>query len=264
MKPPIFNSAWPDEVQALYRHDMQEMWDKSIARQVWNQYHNQLGIYLSLVERRGGQEILDVGCAQGTLALLLAERGHCVWAMDIRPQFLEYAASRYEKGDIHFICGNVMEIQMKERFDLIFANQIVEHLVYPLDFTRRLVSWLKPKGQLVMTTPNADYIKSAAPSFSEVKDPTKYEHLQFSADADGHFFTYNDRELKDIFERAGLVDIRVHYFETPWVSGHMKMRYLHSFLPFSLLRFFDRVTLLVPGLEKILSHQLMIMGSLST
>jgi len=105
--------------------------------------HNQLEQYLLLVAGQGRLEILDVGCAQGTLALLLAERGHEVWAMDIRQQFLDYAASRHEKGDVHFICANAMEVELYKRFDLIFANQIIEHLVYPLEFTRRLATFLK-------------------------------------------------------------------------------------------------------------------------
>lgn len=260
MKPPTFNPEWPEDVKALYRHDMQEIWDRSIAPQVWNQYHNQLDIYLSLTDRNGRQDILDVGCAQGTLALILAERGHKVMAIDIRPQFLEYASSRYEKGDISFICGNATAMEFDERFDLIFANQIMEHLVYPLEFTKRLAGWLKPGGRLVITTPNADYIKSSIPSFSELGDPSQYEHLQFTSDSDGHFFAYKGEELKEIFSNAGLINVRLGYFETPWISGHMKMRYLHAFLPYSLLKFFDRMTLLMPGLGRMFSHQLMVEG----
>ena len=27
MKPPVFDENWSDEIKALYRHDVQEMWD---------------------------------------------------------------------------------------------------------------------------------------------------------------------------------------------------------------------------------------------
>src|ERR1700674_5506413 len=116
MNAPTYNDAWPDDVKALYRHDMQEMWDPTIAPQVWNQYHNQLDIYVVLADGEECLDILDVGCAQGTLALLLAEKGHRVCAMDIRQQFLDYAKTRYEKGDITFICGNPLEIKLQNRF----------------------------------------------------------------------------------------------------------------------------------------------------
>jgi 2-polyprenyl-6-hydroxyphenyl methylase/3-demethylubiquinone-9 3-methyltransferase len=264
MKPPIFNPDWPADVQAVYRHDMQEIWDPNIARHIWNQYHNQLDLYLSLAAGAGKLDVLDVGCAQATLALLLAERGHTVWAMDIRQQFLDYAATRYECGDVRFICGNAMETELDKQFDLIFANQIVEHLVYPLEFLQRLTKWLKPGGRLVMTTPNGEYIKNPLPSYSELGDLSQYANRQFTADADGHFFAYRCEELKAIFETAGLRDIEARCFETPFVSGHLKVRHTHSLVPRPILKLLDRTTLLLPKVGVRLAHQMMVTGSLAS
>lgn len=260
MKPPIFDPTWPADVQALYEHDMREMWDRSIAPQIWNQYHNQLELYCSLAGDRDRLDVLDVGCAQGTLALLLAERGHRVCAMDIRQQFLDYAALRHERGQIRFVCGNAIDAASEGPFDLIFANQLIEHLVTPAQLVARLAGWLKPNGRLVVTTPNWAYIKNALPSFHEIGDPAQHEHMQFSADADGHFFTYRAVELVDIFRHAGLSQICVKFFETPWISGHVKLRYLHGWLPSQLLRWLDALTLSVPGIGRRLAHQLMIIG----
>ena len=250
-------------MRAVYRHDMQEIWDPRLARHIWNQYHNQLEIYSLLAEGKRRLEILDIGCAQGTLALLLAERGHAVWAVDVRQQFLDYAATRYEKGDVHFVCGNVMSLEFDRRFDLIFANQIVEHLIYPLEFTRRLAKWLKPGGRLIMTTPNGNYIKNSLPGYSELGAPEQYAHRQFTADADGHFFAYRGEELTAIFEEAGLREVESRCFESPFISGHLKVRYLHSLLPRHVLRLLDRLVLLIPGAGARLAHQLMVMGTLA-
>src|SRR3989338_7188720 len=51
--------------------------------------------------------ILDIGCAQGNLALILAEKGHKVVAVDIRNDFIEYSKFKYERGDIKWICSNI-------------------------------------------------------------------------------------------------------------------------------------------------------------
>jgi len=262
MKPPVFNPQWPEEVLGLYRHDLQEIWDPTIARHIWNQYHNQLNLYLQLVNNDKRLNILDIGCAQGTLALLLAERGHKVWAVDIRQEFLDYAASRYEEGDVQFVCGNVLEMEIAQQFDVIFANQVIEHLIYPLEFTSRLVRWLKPGGRLIVTTPNADYIKNRLPSFNELGDVTKYEDWQFTADGDGHFFAYKATELIDVFEKSGLRAVTVHYFESPFISGHLKVRYLHSLISVPVLEFLDALTLHLPRTAKHFAHQLMIIGAL--
>jgi 2-polyprenyl-3-methyl-5-hydroxy-6-metoxy-1,4-benzoquinol methylase len=260
VKPPVFDPSWPADVQALYRHDMQEVWDRTIAPQVWNQYHNQLDIYSAFADGCGQLDVLDVGCAQGTLALLLAERGHRVCAMDIRQQFLAYAAKRHEAGEIRFICANAMEAMPDMQFDLIFANQLIEHLVYPAQLVGRLASWLKPRGLLVVTTPNWKYVKSSLPSLKEIGDPAEHKHRQFTADAEGHFFAYRASELVEIFRNAKLSRIRVQYFETPWISGHMKMRYLHPWVPARLLRWLDGITLRIPGIGERLAHQLLIKG----
>lgn len=262
MKPPIYNESWSEEIKALYRHDVQEMWDASLNRHIWNQYHNQLNLYLNLAgcsNGEGPRKILDVGCAQGTLALLLAERGNDVVALDLRPHFLEYAQSRYTHGQIRFVAGNALECELHERFDLVFANQIIEHVVYPERLVERLTGFLKEAGRLVITTPNWHYVRSSLPSFKEIGDPAQFENRQFTADADGHFFAYKATELLNIFAAAGLKNIKLVFFESPFISGHMKLRYIHHLLPLRLLQALDAGVLALP-LKPYLAHQLMIVA----
>ena len=147
------------------------------------------------------------------MALLLAERGHDVVALDLRPGFLEYAKSRYTHGRIRFVAGNALECELDERFDLVFANQIIEHVVYPEQLIRILKGLLNSNGTLVVTTPNWHYLRNNLPSFKELGDASKYEHLQFTADGDGHFFAYNSTELEHIFANAGFKSVESHLFE---------------------------------------------------
>jgi SAM-dependent methyltransferase len=246
-------------VQALYRHDLQEMWDRSIAPHIWNQYHNQLDQYLAIAGSRP-LDILDVGCAQGTLALLLAERGHRVTAVDLRPEFLEYAKSRHSHGQVNFIQANVLEKDLPGRYDIVFANQLIEHLVYPAQLLARLRQNLQPHGLLVVTTPNGNYLRNNLPSFSALGDPRQWEHLQSTADGDGHFYAYRAEELVALFGGAGLSKIEVRFFESPMISGHMKVRYLHGIVPARLLRAADRTLAALPWLGRRLTHQLMVSG----
>lgn len=262
MKRPTRDPSWSPEVEVLYRHDMQEIWDQTINPHIWNQYHNQLDLYLGLAGGADGErskKILDAGCAQGTLALLLAERGHDVVALDLRPGFLEYAQSRYTHGRIRFVAGNALECELDERFDLVFANQIVEHIIYPEQLIRRLKGLLNSKGKLVVTTPNWHYLRNSLPSFEELGDASQFEHLQFTADGDGHFFAYKVAELGHIFANAGFEIVERYVFESPFVSGHLKLRHLHRVVPLSALQALDRVTLASP-LARYLAHQLMIVG----
>jgi len=238
---------------------MQEIWDRSIAPQIWNQYHNQLDYYLAIAGKES-KSILDVGCAQGTLALLLAEAGHHVTAVDLRPAFLDYARSRHSHGDVRFLVANVLEDDIPGDYDLIFANQIVEHLVYPDQLLLRLRARLKPGGRLVMTTPNGDYIKNSLPSFRQLGNAKHWEHMQHTADGDGHFYAYLREELEGLFVAAGFKAVRGAFFESPMISGHMKIRHVHGFVPSAILRVLDRMIVGMPWLGRRLTHQLMVTG----
>src|SRR5205823_2490554 len=110
--------------------------------------------------------------------------------------------SRYTHGRIRFVVGNALECELDERFDLVFANQIVEHVIYPELLIRRLKGLLNSKGALVVTTPNWHYLRNSLPSFEELGDASQFEHLQFTADGDGHFFAYKAMELERIFANA--------------------------------------------------------------
>jgi 2-polyprenyl-3-methyl-5-hydroxy-6-metoxy-1,4-benzoquinol methylase len=254
MKAPQFDPAWPEEIVEIYRNDLREIWDPTIERHMFHCYQNQLDVYLDLADQYAAQSVLDVGCAQGTLALMLGERGRTVTAVDIRPAFLEYARSRWEHGDVRFVASNIFDDPQLGVFDMVFANQIIEHLVYPAELLRRLTRYVRPGGVLVITTPNHDYFRSSLPSYRELGDPRQHEHKQFSAGGGDHFFAYTEEELRAAASEAGLEVAEVLYFETPFISGHFFVRFLHGVVPLRFLRALDRGALKVA--PRRLSHQL--------
>lgn len=261
MKRPQFDESWSDSVRELNRHDRQEWWEPDLQPHIWRQYQNQLRRYLRFAPPGKRLDILDVGCAQATLALLLAERGHRVVAVDLRGEFLEYARIRHERGDISFIQGNAMELNLDRQFDLVFANQILEHVVYPERLLERLASHVRPGGRLVVTTPNWRYVRNPHPSFTALGDRTQFEHLQFTADGDGHFFAYDADELVALVRDAGFSDVDATVFESPAASGHMKARFVTRWLPMGLVEGLDKLICALPWIGRRVSHQLLVTGT---
>jgi len=258
MKRPVFNPSWDEETKALYTNDMREIWDPSIEPQTYYRYRNQLNFYFSIVDKFDPKSILDVGCAQATLAILLAECGKRICALDIRPHFIEYAKSRWEFGDIDFKCANIMDKPDIGRYDLVFANQIIEHLVYPIPFLRVLRHYINPNGILVVTTPNYHYFLNNLPSHSALGELSHYENRQFTADGGDHFFAYSKTELIDYFQKSGFEILDIQFFETPWISGHFKVRFLQKILPFKFLKLADRLVLTLA--ERLMAYQLCVIG----
>jgi len=254
MRRPQFDTTWPPEIVEIFRNDMREIWDRDIERHSFHSYQNQLELYRRIVARYDARDVLDVGCAQGTLALLLAEDGVRVTAVDIRPAFLEYAKTRYEHGEIRFLAANIFERPDLGTFDLVFDNQIIEHLVHPAEFLTTLASYARAGGILVVSTPNHGYFRSKLPSFRELGDPKQHEHRQFSAGGGDHFFAYTEEELRTAAAEAGLEVLEMIYFETPAISGHVLVRFFHRIVPLALLRASDRVLLRLAPHK--LAHQL--------
>jgi 2-polyprenyl-3-methyl-5-hydroxy-6-metoxy-1,4-benzoquinol methylase len=247
MRPPVLDPTWPASVVEIYHNDLREMWNPWLERHSYVSYQNQLRLYFDAVRRFAPQSVLDVGCAQGTLALLLAEAGHRVVAVDIRQPFLDYARTRHERGDVEFRCANIMDGPQLGRFDMVFANQILEHIVQPVGFLERLASYLNPGGTLLVTTPNQQYVRAGLPSFEALGDPSRFASRQNSAGGGDHFFFYRESELKTCARRAGLRVLSLSFFESPWISGHIKFRHLTRHCPVSWLRLADRATLALAG-----------------
>jgi SAM-dependent methyltransferase len=253
-----FDPAWPPEVKEIYLNDQREVWEPSIEPQTYRLYQNQLRLCRELAERLKARRVLDIGCAQGTLALLLAEAGLTVTAVDIRRSFLEYARSRHERGDVHFVAANVMERPTLGEFDLVFANQIVEHVVYPVEFLEILSTYVRQGGWLFLTTPNQQYIRCGLPAYTQLGDPAPYAERQFSAGGGGHFFAYTAEELAGFVERAGLTVEERFFFESPWISGHIKFRLIQPYLAEAFIRNADRLSLAAAG--RRLGHHLAVIA----
>ena len=219
-------------------HDIQELWDLSLAPHVASTYQGRLALMQELAEGalRGHSEILDVGCAQGTFGLRMAERGHRVVLLDARAGHIEYARSRHENGHVEFRVGYLEEQRdLTGRFDLVVFSEVLEHIRSPAQVLHLLRESLRPRGHLLITTPNAEYALSRLPSYGGARQEVIDETEDNSADGDGHRFLYSLEELVTVIRASGFRVVRKGFFAEWWKSGHLKTRYLHK-LAFTLRR----------------------------
>lgn len=116
----------PEEVKTesarlLYAHDVVE-YHCADERNFYSQmYKSRLELLLGLAQGEGQHgRVLDLGCAQGNVALLLAEAGLEAWAVDLRSEFLEYAGRKYERGKFQRCAANAEALPFPDgAFDLV-------------------------------------------------------------------------------------------------------------------------------------------------
>jgi 2-polyprenyl-6-hydroxyphenyl methylase / 3-demethylubiquinone-9 3-methyltransferase len=104
-----------------------------------------------------GLSILDVGCGGGVLSEPLARLGASVTGLDPAPTNVAVAKLHAERSGISVDYRNetVEEVAARgERFDIVLAMEVVEHVADVQAFVEACATSIKPGGLLFMATLN--------------------------------------------------------------------------------------------------------------
>ncbi len=115
-----------------------------------------------------GKRYLDIGCAYGGFPLAFARAGAHVVGIDINPGYLEFSKllSKDCGVPISVFQKNILnreDVASLGNFEIITANDIIEHVDCPDTAMIHMVSMLSPGGLFFMVIPNkfsASFIKS--------------------------------------------------------------------------------------------------------
>ncbi|MDD0977168.1 methyltransferase domain-containing protein [Pseudomonas fontis] len=107
-----------------------------------------------------GRKVLDVGCSQGIVPLLLAREGCDVTGVDISPQAIEQAKGYMQSEPEHvqqkvtYINADFLSLDIQDIVaDTIVISEVLEHLVRPELFVEKAANLLTPGGCLIITVP---------------------------------------------------------------------------------------------------------------
>ncbi|UPJ69168.1 bifunctional 2-polyprenyl-6-hydroxyphenol methylase/3-demethylubiquinol 3-O-methyltransferase UbiG [Bradyrhizobium sp. 191] len=107
----------------------------------------------------GSLRVLDIGCGAGLLCEPLSRLGAQVIGID--PSQSNIAAAKLHADKSHlaidYRCTTVEEIDPRERFDIVLAMEVVEHVVDVGVFLKRCAAMLKPNGLMVVSTLNRNW-----------------------------------------------------------------------------------------------------------
>lgn len=170
-----------------------------------------------MVELVGGSKrVLDVGCATGYLARVLAERGCTVSGLESDAAAAEEARPHLDR----LVVGNVEELDLAEafgdeRFDVVVFGDVLEHLRDPLAALRNAQGVLAGRGSIVASIPN---IAHGSVRLSLMAGRFDYQPLGLLDSTHVRFFT--KASIERLFHEAGMaiVDVRrttAGFYETP-------------------------------------------------
>jgi 2-polyprenyl-3-methyl-5-hydroxy-6-metoxy-1,4-benzoquinol methylase len=157
--------------------------------------------------------VLDVGCSTGYLAKRMQEGGSTVVGLDLDDQAAEQARCYCEAvlvGDVE-----TMELPFDpESFDAIVAGDFIEHLRNPEAFLARIRPLLRPRGRLVLSTPN---IANWAMRLSLLFGRFRYTEWGLLDRTHAHLFTR--KTLRESLEKAGYrIVVYDHTVPVPMLS----------------------------------------------
>lgn len=122
-----------------------------------------------------GGRLLDVGCATGALLVAAAADGWEVVGLEVSAAAAERARANSLDVRVGTLGSGVLD---GERFDVVTAWHVIEHVVAPGEDLARLRSLLAPGGLLVLETPNARSIgaRLRGPGWAQIRPPV---HINF-------------------------------------------------------------------------------------
>lgn len=95
--------------------------------------------------------VLDLGCANGSIAETLRRRGHAVTGVDLEP--LNGVKERVD----HFVAADLdagLPVEVTGEFDVVLAADVLEHVRRPERILDQVLEVLAPGGIFVVSVPN--------------------------------------------------------------------------------------------------------------
>ena len=151
--------------------------------------------YLYLLEKIKNKKILDFGAGNGGILFKAKVVANDVFGIEPEMQFKSF----FKKNKLKIFKS--LEDLNDEKFDLITAFHVFEHLKYPLDILKNLKPHLAENGQIIIEVPNSD---DALLSFYNSKPFSDFTYWS------QHLFLFNEKTLTDLIEKS---EFKINYIK---------------------------------------------------
>jgi SAM-dependent methyltransferase len=150
--------------------------------------------------------VLNAGSGKGEHSFHLARQnpGWSITGVEIDQEkvaLTEEIRSKLGLGNVRFVCADLMELDEREAYDLIFCMDVLEHIEDDIGFMAKVRAMLKPGGRFILHVPGRP--RPCRIPFSNLVERNR--HGMFEEDH-GHVREgYDNDDLQKKIERAGLL-----------------------------------------------------------
>jgi 2-polyprenyl-3-methyl-5-hydroxy-6-metoxy-1,4-benzoquinol methylase len=116
-----------------------------------NPKHRLTNYHDFFIERiQADERVLDIGCGVGALANDIAQKSQAsVTAIDVNPQNIAQAQSRYAHPNLRFIVADALQTLPQGPFDVVVLSNVLEHFSERDSFLLKLVADVSPARLLI-------------------------------------------------------------------------------------------------------------------
>jgi SAM-dependent methyltransferase len=163
--------------------------------------------YFEILEKEGlrPRTAVDLACGTGSVALLLAQKGLCVTAVDMSEDMLCVGAQKAQELENRpmFVCQPLQELKLPRGVDLaVCALDSIDYITDPADCCeaiRRVYKALNPGGCFIFDVNTPEKLKAMDGQVFLDEDDDVYCVWRGEFDEDANICTY----AMDLFQREG-------------------------------------------------------------
>jgi 2-polyprenyl-3-methyl-5-hydroxy-6-metoxy-1,4-benzoquinol methylase len=159
-----------------------------------------------------GKRVLHVGCADAPYSVeqhqqgrllhsRIADAAKTVTGVDFDQAGIDFLASLGFKDLYCLSVEDLGPLREADKFDLIIAGEIIEHLPNPARSLAELRAVLRPDGQLLVTVPNSLSIKTALRALLG----REWVHPD-------HLYYFSPATLTKLLETSGFITTKMKYY----------------------------------------------------
>ncbi len=173
---------------------------KAYAHPFYNYYSETRADMLPYVPQNI-QSLLDVGCSRGGFAAAVKKMSNCrVAGIEMNRYEAEIARPKLDALWI----GDVLSVDIPEKFDCISCLDVLEHLTEPEALLYQVKQWLNPGGSILLNVPNVGF-------WAIIEDlmAGRWDYVPVGILCNTHLRFYTLHSLKTLLENCGLTPTRV-------------------------------------------------------